>query len=69
MGLLETGPACGLADAGAHAKSAAVVKRGVAGKYQSKREAEVNGWKAKVAILEQLNRSDDGSAGGAGQRK
>jgi hypothetical protein len=52
-----------------YAKSAAVVKRGVAGKYQSKREAEVNGWKAKVAILEQLNRSDDGSAGGAGQRK
>ena len=48
-----------------YAKSTAIVKRGVAGKYQHKREAELSGWKTKVDILEELSEGCGETAGGA----
>ena len=53
-------------------KIAVIVRRGVAGKYQAKRAAELLGWKTKVDILESLAQSTTtggSSAAEPGRRK
>ena len=49
-----------------HAKSAAIVARGVNGKYMAKRIAEVTQWKQTVLVLEALGADADAAAGGGG---
>ena len=50
------------------AKSQAIVKKGVAGKYQKKRMAEVAGFETTLRILEQLGGEVEAS-GGSGNKK
>ena len=58
-----------------HAKSAAIVERGVAGKYQARRTAEMAGWEATLNIFEELaggavgQAEGSGGAGGGGGRR
>lgn len=52
------------------AKSQAIVKKGVAGKYQKKRMAEVAGFETTLRILEQLGGGGEVEAsGGSGNKK
>lgn len=43
-----------------HTASAAVVARGVAGKYQALREAQVCGWAHAISVLEGLMMAEAG---------
>ena len=47
-----------------HATSAAIVARGVQGKYQARRKSEVVQWEQAVCVLEALQ--GGGSGGGVG---
>ena len=57
-----------------YAKSAAIVAKGVAGKYQARRQAEANGWQNTLDILEELvgdgggGSEERGGGGGEGGR-